>query len=76
MIHQTKVLKDLLRKHGIKHHGKNPSVRTKRTPSGEYGDAEAYTDSLTEKQIDALVADNQWIKVRNFEQYGFAVVTY
>jgi len=74
MIHQTKVLKTLLKNNGIKRRGKLPSVRTKKTPSGEWGQAVSHTDALTDDQITLLKKENEYLEIYNNIEHGFAII--
>lgn len=79
MITQTKVLKDILRKHKIADNEGMLRVRTKCNHRGEFGSATCHARYLTEDEIKTLKEENQYIKIFNYKAdsiRGFSIIEY
>lgn len=81
MIHQTKVLKTLLRRLNITDHWGDLRVRTVKNKHHEYGKATAHVRGLTAYEISALKTELPYIKIFNYPTpgeggYSFAIIEY
>jgi len=64
MITQTKVLKNILKKHDITGpYGDKLKVRITKTKHGEYGCAEAFVSGLTAEKIELIKYENPRVKI-------------
>ncbi len=78
MIHQTKVLKQILANLNIADDQGHLRVRTQKNKHGEYGRATAHVRYLTPEEIKAIRAESEYISIFNrmLDGYGFAIVEY
>lgn len=81
MKQQAKNLKEALKSINAtaNHYGSDkPSVKTIRKYIGngqyEWREAVAHTDALTPEQVAALKEAHPYYNIRNFPQYGFAII--
>ena len=76
MIHQTKVLKTLLKKHNITNKYGKLSVSIERYSSCEWGIAVAHVVYLTDEQVSALKKDNEYLIITGNKESNFSIVKY